>query len=672
MLVRKTPQYNIKNIKFEKITDGGFLKDKFYLMLPPLPTKFDCEKTLISIPGAFELRVIKRSYGDDIENKLVTSSIYREHCFYFNEKDEWMLEAELKMETFCKEAKENFYIRLPFSAPFMKDGSIGIFYDGTWIRMLKDSRLLNQDSGLDKFCEPCGDVFIDELVKDTLVSHVTEFDECYVEEKTNASAGFYFPSGFNTNVGDVMSFYHNGTYHVLYLFDTKHHGSRNGGGAHYISQITTNNLIDWYEQKPVVSITEPWMTLGTGTMLYHKGKYYMSYGLHTERYKGKTPIIEPSENSETREYEVLAFEDIFKSGGYPGGMTYSVSDDGICFEPSGKLLHCSRNPSAYVNEKGGVSVFCGYGADGIYEAESFDGPLKKAENSIDFQQDSIMGNSNECPAMFSWNGYKYIIVGFTGYFRTLSPESDKFEDAAKMGEYVYDGLSVPMVAEFKDNRRIMAGWVRSPLGWGGVLMQRELVFEDAGKLGMKWVPELMPKLSGKNLISDKELKENIPLKAKTSNYFSVHINPNTADKVCFSLSDGNSFVVCTLDIKNRRLQINDAEKGSFGKPLETIIEQMRRCNKEHRWYKEDADENIPQNAVNFALSDIEGMDNPFGFKMLLRYSKKLRCTVIDAEIAEIRTFISVREDFYPTEISVFSDRDADFKGAELYEFETVE
>ncbi len=94
MIYRKIPHYDFGKLDFSSVKDSEFLKDKFYLALPKLQSAYDCEKTLFSVSDVFELRVIRRSYTDEGEDM---PSIRREGCFYFNEENEWILEAKLVM-----------------------------------------------------------------------------------------------------------------------------------------------------------------------------------------------------------------------------------------------------------------------------------------------------------------------------------------------------------------------------------------------------------------------------------------------------------------------------------------------------------------------------------------------------------------------------------------------
>jgi hypothetical protein len=214
----------------------------------------------------------------------------------------------------------------------------------------------------------------------------------------------------------------------------------------------------------------------------------------------------------------------------------------------------------------------------------------------------------------------------------------------------------------------MAGWVISPLGWGGVMMQRELIQEENGKLGMKWIPELAPKAEDASLIS---WTEPISLKEKQSYYLELLINPKSAEKVGISLDNGKNACVLTLDIKNQRMQVSDGEKGAFAPELPTMLEQMQKVDASITNYKESGCNDIPQFAKNYALEDIPGMEQPFSLKMMLRYSKRLRATVLDIEVAERRTMISVRDGFFPTGAQFLVEGDAEIQSATLQKIENV-
>ena len=179
-------------------------------------------------------------------------------------------------------------------------------------------------------------------------------------------------------------------------------------------------------------------------------------------------------------------------------------------------------------------------------------------------------------------------------------------------------------------------------------MQRELIAEDKGKLGMKWIPEMMPKTKGTNLFnSDRDFINGFQIEKFKSYYLETEIDPKSSNRFGISLSGENGACTFELDFKNNRVQINDAKADYFGERLPTMLELMKNG-------AEDIS-NIPRKAKNYALPDISGINKPFTLKMILRYSKRLKSTVIDAEIAGRRTFISVRSDFYPSIIKALFD-----------------
>ena len=83
------------------------------------------------------------------------------------------------------------------------------------------------------------------------------------------------------------------------------------GPLDLLIHLIDKNKVDIYDI-PIVEITNPWTSYGTGTMFFHNGKYYMSYGLHTERYRSAKPKIEASFNQGKGEFEHITFEEVYK------------------------------------------------------------------------------------------------------------------------------------------------------------------------------------------------------------------------------------------------------------------------------------------------------------------------------------------------------------------------
>ena len=275
------------------------------------------------------------------------------------------------------------------------------------------------------------------------------------------SIQYWTPDGHDAWAGDVAPGFFGGRLHVFYLLDRRHHGSKGGAGGHFFAHLSSADLAHWDEHPPAVPIEEWRETLGTGTPFVHEGRLCLAYGLHTERLS-KDPAL-------------------------PAGATYAVSEDGVHFRKTGRIVHPTRNPTIYNRPDGLLGLAAGYdGQSGLWTATRPEGPWTL--------RDATLPTGGDCPCPFEWNGHRYVLQGFGGFAHSATGEPGTWEDWAAAGLAPYDGLAVPMVAPFGANRRILAGWLGShdEAWWGGWLVFRELVQFPDGTLGTKWVPEIEP------------------------------------------------------------------------------------------------------------------------------------------------------------------------------------
>ena len=275
------------------------------------------------------------------------------------------------------------------------------------------------------------------------------------------SVQYWTPDGHDAWVGDVALGTWRGRLHVFYLFDRRHHGSKGGAGGHFFAHLSSADLAHWDEHPPAVPIEEWWETVGTGTPFVHEGRLCLAYGLHTER--------------------------LSKDTGLPAGATYAVSEDGIRFRKTGRIVHPTRNPTIYNRADGLLGLAAGYdGQSGLWTAARPEGAWTL--------RDATLPTRGDCPCPFEWNGHHYVFQGFGGFAHSATGAPGTWEDWAAAGLAPYDGLAVPMVAPFGANRRILAGWLgyHDEAWWGGWLVFRELVRFPDGTLGTKWVPEIEP------------------------------------------------------------------------------------------------------------------------------------------------------------------------------------
>jgi len=381
-------------------------------------------------------------------------------------------------------------------------------------------------------------------------------DSCPVR----GSIQYWTPPDHNAWVGDVAPFAHNGRLHVFYLYDRRHHASKMGTGGHCFAHLSSADLVHWEEHPVAVPVDKWWETLGTGTPFVKDGKLCLAYGLHTSR--------------------------ITKDGKYPIGGTYAVSDDGVHFRKTGVLVTDAQNPSIYNAPGGGFELVTSYGGTkGIFRSEDllnwrlFDGNLP-------FRGD--------CPSLFSWHGHRYLLQGFTHMAYSADGAPGMFVDWTDEPDAAYDGLSVPMVVPWNDDRRIYVAWLCHPAGWGGWLVFRELVCYPDGHLGLKWVPEIAP-----------------PVEPQV-----FHMAAGERFSRRFMPEKSGAAVVLSVDPKTREARFAD--------------------------YALKPKLDVAHLAGNFKVGGLRCVDGAYDVRLVVWYDRKADATIFDAEIGGERTIIGRR------------------------------
>ena len=462
---------------------------------------------------------------------------------------------------------------------------------------------------------------------------------------------YFTPEGHNAWVGDVATGFQNGRFHVFYLIDRRHHGSKFGCGGHYFAHLSSTDLKNWVEHEPAADLDEQWETIGTGTPFVYKNKLHLSYGLHTTRLYPREKTLLPA----MHEYiQKNGRTGVFKRSDYgavPAGMTYSVSEDGITFTKSHVMLHPSENPTLYGRPDGTLVLYGGYGADGLWEARSLPGEFVCVDTG--FPLKSMMEPCTDCPCAFEWNGRRYLIEGFSGFWSSPDGKSQTYVDLAAEGRDIYDGLGVPMVAEFKDNRRIMGGWLGGQ-GWGGHLVLRELVQLEDGTVGLKWPAEVLPPMGAERSVTQEATLggEGLSFDApeKGSLLLSMTVDPGKATSngvfaVRLLGADGKSGCELQVDTARGRAQWSDAMEQGFAKLLPSGREIMKAKQAGEAWAANGR--NLPifhSNGRNFCIEQVRGLNKPFTLRVMVFRDPKMNGSVVDAEIAGQRTLVSCRPD----------------------------
>lgn len=285
-------------------------------------------------------------------------------------------------------------------------------------------------------------------------------------------------------VGDCMPFTVDGVFHFMYLLDKNRHGAKNGFGAHQWLQATSTDLKNWKHERPFVVPIDAQSegSICTGSVFYHKGKYYAFYG--------------------ERSIDWTAPDGSVRS---PFGLIcVATSDDGIHFEKSEKnpLFYLpddygwgTRDPVVVQDPK--TQRFIMY----LTTSRNGRGCLARlsSDDLFDWKLEEPVyarrGGEPECPDLFEWGGRWYLIVGhLNGYYRVADSPLGPWEEPAAPNVVMPGIVNVPKSAPWKDDRRIVCAWSRNR-GFGGRSVFHELVLRDDGTLGEKFVPEMIPQTS---------------------------------------------------------------------------------------------------------------------------------------------------------------------------------
>lgn len=416
---------------------------------------------------------------------------------------------------------------------------------------------------------------------------------------------YWRPHGYNTSVGDCMTFAHGGTFHVLFLSDRRHGGSKWGLQALPWGHVSTKDFVHWEEHPCPLDITEPWeCCLGTGSLAYHDGRYYLFYIKHDRRAwftdnpnHGDAVFVATS-------HDCIHFKKEFRPLFVPG--FFNEND---------------INPDIYRDETD----------------ESFILSLSnwKVLKSRDLKQWETRANITTpqwwvCTSYFQWNDWYYFnSCGF--YWTSKKPVEDATAEWKWASQQtINDGIRVPKMAKFK-GRFISAGFTPSPPDtyYGGELLVRELIQEPDGLLGSKWLKEMVPE-SGD------------PIKSP----FKALIGKASAEDGSIRASAPDGFAVGALDGVPQNVRITLAVKPKagtkhFGVCVRGEGDYQSGCElqfapqQKHVQYAPVADSQIAKVEGNWmAIAGVKEIDKPFTLDLIVKDD------LVDACIDERRTIIT--------------------------------
>ncbi len=266
----------------------------------------------------------------------------------------------------------------------------------------------------------------------------------------------------NVFVGDCMPYAKDGEYHVLYLKDRRHHGSKWSLGAHQWEHISTKDFSQWFVHPTAVPITDPSEgSICTGSWVRHEGKEYLYYSIR-------------------------------KWGDQPAPICRSISTDGYHFEkdtnfgftlPEGYHLGSARDPKVIRDGCGIYHMFVtttslsiGRGCLAHLVSEDFEHWRDYGE-PIYVVSDDI--SQPECPDYFYYKNHYYLIFSIGGKGHYLYSKSP-FDGWIKPENDIIPCSSVPKCAVWGD-KIIFAGFARIA-GYAGNMTFKSATADENGEL----------------------------------------------------------------------------------------------------------------------------------------------------------------------------------------------
>ena len=278
------------------------------------------------------------------------------------------------------------------------------------------------------------------------------------------------PRGWNTNAGDAMPFYHDGTFHLFFLFDRRQHHSKWGLGAHQWAHISSTDLVHWTRYPIALPIDHEWEgSICTGSIFFHNGLYYAHYA---------TRMPDHSER-----------------------LGVAVSRDGIHFiktvptpfaEPASPFLHGPNRDPFVFQEGADFHMLVTAAVENKALPDGDEGAIEHLL-SKDLSTWSVLpqpflltgsGVQPECSDLFHWGDWYYLMFGLSGTTHYRMSHSAMGPWTAPPSDTL-DGPEAKVMkeAEFKGNRRIMVGFLQHDGHYAGDLVFRELVQQVDGSLG---------------------------------------------------------------------------------------------------------------------------------------------------------------------------------------------
>jgi len=588
--------------------------------------KFDGHKEILQIPDV--LSVVLRQHNP------IDRGRQNYPAFKMPDGSVPVLEATIKLHSLAHPDWKDMTIGIPLAMLVNPEGEheVVLNFSGLHWTMYVDGQLLDNDFpfGYPQWKEKNTWALYPAYVKKASIHMPAIKPEKQQAKTPTISPGiqYWMPPGHNSWVGDVATIYYQGRYHVFYLYDRRHHTSKFGRGGHYFEHLSTSDFKTWTEHEAATPLEEQWETIGTGAPLVLSNKLYLTYSVLTERILDEQQTSYPAQQEYLKKNKCTGFfEQRYPEAGiFPAGSTYAISADGIApFKKTWKFFHTCGDPMAYVDSGGKLRMTAGYGRNGagIWESESIDGGWRCINPGFP--------PGGDCTFFFRWGKFDYIIGGFNGlWFKPVEAPFSAYESLVAKGLDFYGGLGVPSISEIAGGRFLEAGWFGFYQLFGGPLVIHELIQLPDGRIGSKWMPEIMPATEEPRTLAAKVAGTETNSVDGKSFLLVFDVKPEEVKKgrlaVSFLPEKGDQpSIEFQIRLDDLRAQFASCVPGGFAAKQKTVREGSK-----------------PHAAMDYAIENLIGVDKPFTVRVIVKASEKLGGSLIDAEIAGQRTMLMYR------------------------------
>lgn len=309
---------------------------------------------------------------------------------------------------------------------------------------------------------------------------------------------YWKPAAENEFAGDMMPFWDGRRFHLFYLLDRDHHAEQGGLGGHQWAHASSADLLNWEHHPLALPIGKPGDTdqhgVCTGSIFEHEGVYHAFYATRIKRPDGSV------------------FEAVCRAAGTDLIHFAKSADNPVFGAPPGLDPANHRDPHVFqhadtgtfhmlVTASQGGQGFLAHYASADMDDWQFQGPF------LDLGDVPCP----ECPELFSWNGWWYLLLSLNGQMNYwISREPLGPWRRARRSTIEGANLAVPRTASWTDGRRLAVGFLpwrvdnRDEGAWAyaGNAVFRDLLQDADGTLTTRFVSEMMPPTAPPTIMPD--------------------------------------------------------------------------------------------------------------------------------------------------------------------------